>query len=250
MSKDSLLMKLCMSLIVLITSLSFVLPQQADAVTSGGGRASSSSSSSSSASSASRTSSSSTSSMSRSQSMNQARQSQASQASKQATLNSQRQSSQNISRSQAMNQARQSTLSRQKQGQLKNANGSKMTRSQALHQAKQAENYRNMTSRTKSLMHPKGSFNTSKPYSQQYMHSTFYNDWLLYYLIMNNANHTQSLKKQKSMMKNQMNKNEKLYTITINTKDGKRIIALPKKDYDSVKKGQKIHYKNGQLKIS
>lgn len=248
MNKDNLLMKLCMSLIVLITSLSFVLTQQADAVTSSGGRASSSSSSS--ASSASRSSTSSTSPVSRTQSMNQARQSQASQANRQATLNSQRQSSQNISRSQAMNQAKQSTLSRQKQGQLKNANGSTMSRSQALHQAKQAENYRNMQSHTKSLMKPSGSFNTNKPYNQQYMHSTFYNDWLLYYLILNNANHNQSLEKQKSMMKNQMIKNEKLYTITVNTKNGKRIIALPKKDYDNVKVGQKIHYKNGQLKAS
>lgn len=243
MIKNNVLMKICMSLIVLLTSLSFILPQSVDAISTAGR---SSSSTSSAASSASRASSSS---VSRSQSVSQARQSQASQASRQATMNSQRQSSQNISRSQAISQARQSTLSKQKQGQLRNSDGSKMTRSQALHQSKQAEKYRNMSSRTKSLMQPKGSFNTNKSYSQQYMHSTFYNDWLLYYLIINNTNHQASIEKQREMLKNQMHKNEKLYTITIKTKQGNRIITLPKKDYDRVQEGQSVHYQNGQLKV-
>ena len=44
-----------------------------------------------------------------------------------------------------------------------------------------------------------------------------------------------------------MNNNEKVYTVTVKTKNGKRVIVVPKKDYEAVKKGDKVEYKNGQL---
>ncbi|MBM6506238.1 MULTISPECIES: hypothetical protein [Staphylococcus] len=42
-----------------------------------------------------------------------------------------------------------------------------------------------------------------------------------------------------------MKNGEKLYTVTVDTKQGKRIVVLPKKQYDKVQKGQHIKIKNG-----
>lgn len=247
--------KVLLLVVMLFTVLSFVMPQPTDAaVSSGGARASSSASSSASSasSSASRASStSSSSSMARSQAMSQARQSQATQASRQAAQQASRSASQTMTRSQAMKQSQKATMFRQKQGSMKKANGQTMTRSEAKHQAEQAAKHRDMISRTKSLSAPKGSYKPNAPYDKQFMHTSFYNDWVFYYLMMHpssDAKHHNAYE-QKKMMKHQMKKGESLYTITINTDKGQRVIAVPKKDYDKVKKGQHVEYHNGNLKV-
>lgn len=213
--------KIIMLVITLFTVLSFVMPQPTDAVVSGGGAratSSSTSSASSASSSASRASTSSSSSM---------------------------------ARSQAMKQSQKAATSRQKQQPMKHANGKTMTRSEAKHQADQAAKHRNMMNRTKSLSAPKGTYKPNTPYDKQFMHTSFYNNWIFYYLMMNSTNDIKkhNALEQKEMMKNQMKKGESLYTITINTNKGQRVIAVPKKDYDKVKEGQHVEYHNGQLKV-
>lgn len=248
--------KVIMIVVMLFTVLSFVMPQPTNAITSGGGAratSSSTSSTSSASSSASRASTSSSSSMARSQAMSQARQSQATQASRQAAQaqSASRSANQTMTRSQAMKQSQKAATSRQKQQSMKHANGKTMTRSEAKHQANQAAKHRNMMSRTKSLSAPKGTYKPNTSYDKQFMHTSFYNNWIFYYLMMNSSNDVKkhNVNTQKEMMKKQMKKGESLYTITIDTKKGQRVIAVPKKDYDKVKKGQHVEYHNGQLKV-
>ena len=51
------------------------------------------------------------------------------------------------------------------------------------------------------------------------------------------------------MLKQQMKAHEKLYTITVQTNKGKRLVVVPKKQYDEIKNGEKVkikivHYNN------
>lgn len=99
-----------------------------------------------------------------------------------------------------------------------------------------------------------------KPYSskasknQQLMTTNFYNNWLLYYMVINTTqdNHKKSMSvdAQKDMLKKQMKDKETLYTVTVDTKNGERVIAVPKKDYDKIQKGSHIKYNNGEIEIS
>ena len=40
---------------------------------------------------------------------------------------------------------------------------------------------------------------------------------------------------------------EKLYTITVQTNKGKRLVVVPKKQYDEIKTGEKVKIKNSVL---
>lgn len=59
-----------------------------------------------------------------------------------------------------------------------------------------------------------------------------------------------SVDAQKDMLKKQMKDKETLYTVTVDTKNGERVIAVPKKDYDKIQKGSHIKYNNGKIEIS
>ena len=47
----------------------------------------------------------------------------------------------------------------------------------------------------------------------------------------------------KNMLKQQMKAHEKLYTITVQTNKGKRLVVVPKKQYDEIKTGDKVKIK-------
>lgn len=88
------------------------------------------------------------------------------------------------------------------------------------------------------------------------MGTSFYNNWLFYYAIVNNRNEHKkkqsaalSIQQQKDMLRKQMKKGETLHTITVQIKHGKRLIAVPKEDYDKVQKGATVHYHNGKVSI-
>ena len=244
--KPSLWLRLFAVFATLMVALAFMLPQPVDAAGTTSSSSSSASSSSSSTSSASRassstTSSSSTSSMSRQSAINASRQS-----AQQASQSASRQASQNsLSRSQAQNQA-----SRNSQKSAMPKNNNTLSRSQAKGQAK----YKNMQGNTRSLTPVGKPYSSGAPYDRQFMTTSFYNNWLIYSLLVN-QNETKKNKiididKQKDILKSKMKDNEKLYTVTINTKKGKRLITLPKKDYDKVQKGAKVKYHNGQLDVA
>ncbi|MCJ1656757.1 hypothetical protein MT342_09125 [Staphylococcus sp. NRL 21/187] len=205
----------CISIVGLLYTMG--ITNQLDAATSSGGSSSSSSSSasssSSSSSSAARSSTSSSSSMSRSSAANASR--------------SARQSSQR-----AAEQA---------------ARTSSITSTARMNSAKQRHGSNQYSSQTRSLLNPKRRYSSSSPMAAQYLSTGFYNNWLFYYLLATHF-HDQN-KKDKSyqlnMLKHQMKKNESLYTVTIKTKHGDRVIVLPKKQYDKIKTGDKVKIKNG-----
>lgn len=215
--------KQLMSCIAIFTLVSCMIapPDTVQAVGgSSGGSSSSSSSSSASSSAASSGARSSTTSSSNSASM-----------ARQSAINASRQSAQQASRSAAMR-------------------ASQTSRASARNQSK----FQRMASRTRSLTPPTRRFSSSGSYQNQFIGSTFYNNWLFYYLILNMDNSRKksdsaSLEAQKRMLKQQMKHGETLYTITLKTKNGKRLITLPKKDYDKVKKGSKITYHNGKITV-
>lgn len=211
--KSSLLFRLTTTFSALAVSIALATPQTIEAV----GTTSSSSASTSSSSSASTSSSSSASTSSASSSSARASMSASQQASRSASTNASR----SVSNS---------------------ANRSNVSRSQAVQ------------NQTRS-MSPVG-----KPYSskasknQQLMTTNFYNNWLLYYMVINTTqdNHKKSMSvdAQKDMLKKQMKDKETLYTVTVDTKNGERVIAVPKKDYDKIQKGSHIKYNNGKVEIS
>ena len=47
------------------------------------------------------------------------------------------------------------------------------------------------------------------------------------------------------MLKQQMKPHEKLYTVTVKTKQGKRVVVVPKNNMTKLKKGKHIKVKNG-----
>lgn len=60
-------------------------------------------------------------------------------------------------------------------------------------------------------------------------------------------NKTNHVEYQKNMLKQQMKAHEKLYTITVQTNKGKRLVVVPKKQYDEIKTGEKVKIKNSVL---
>ena len=226
----------------MVMVISFVIPQHVDAAGARG--SSSATSSSSAASSASRSastsvSSSSSSSMSRQSAINASRQSSIN-ASKNATMRANQNST--ISRSQAKSQAK-----NYQKGTVPKGNKGTISRTQA--------KYQSMQNKTRPMTPPTKPMTKGSSYERQYMNTSFYNNWLFYYMVLN-ANQSQkeqklmSVENQKKMLKQQMKPNEKTYSVTVKTDKGSRVITLPKKDYDKVQKGAKIEYSNGQLKIA
>lgn len=205
----------CLSIVGLLYTMGPT--NQLDAATSSGGSSSSSassaSSSSSSSSSAARGSTSSSSSMSRSSAANASR--------------SARQSSQR-----AAEQA---------------ARTSSITSNAMRSSAKQNPKYNQSSRQTRSLMNPKRRYSSTSPMAAQYLSTGFYNNWLYYYLFVTYFHDQQKQDKsyQMNMLKKQMKKNESLYTVTIKTKHGDRVVVLPKEQYDKIKTGSKVKVKNG-----
>ena len=200
--------KLGLLIVVFLTALSFVLPHDTDAaVSSGGGRGASTSSGGGAKSSS--PSSTSRTSVSHQQMSNQVRANQAQQASRQA--------------SQAKNQST-SVSHRQLQKQTTLPKQS-----------------------PKTLSIPKGTYNLKRSYSDQWTHTSFYNNLLFYNLMT--QNHLSEMK-QKALLQQHLKPKETIYTLTVHTKKGDRVITVPKKDYDKVHKGSHIEYQNGQLKVS
>ena len=79
------------------------------------------------------------------------------------------------------------------------------------------------------------------------MATSYYNNWLYFYFITSGMykNKTNRVEYQKNMLKQQMKPHEKLYTVTVKTKQGKRVVVVPKKQYDKIEKGKHIKVKNG-----
>ena len=92
-------------------------------------------------------------------------------------------------------------------------------------------------------------YDSSAPYSSQYIATTYYNNWLFYYIFahsfLNQHEKKNSVDAQFNMLKQQMKPHEKLYTVTVKTKQGKRVVVVPKKQYDKIEKGKHIKVKNG-----
>ena len=92
-------------------------------------------------------------------------------------------------------------------------------------------------------------YDSSAPYSSQYIATTYYNNWfiLLYFctFVFNQHEKKNSVDAQFNMLKQQMKPHEKLYTVTVKTKQGKRVVVVPKKQYDKIEKGKHIKVKNG-----
>ena len=203
-----LLCKFSLITITFVTITTIALSTQLDAAsTSGGSSSSSSSSASSSSSSASSRGASSSSSMSRSSAANVSRAAQ--------------QSSQRASQQAA------------KSSQSKSA---------------QSKQYKTNSS-TKSLVSPRRPYSSSAAYQTQFMSTSFYNNWLYLYLFSSASQASQEKKNnvqyQMNMLKHQMKDHEKLYTVTVDTKQGKRVVVVPKKQYDKIQKGQHVKIKNG-----
>lgn len=197
-------------------------PQWADAAGSSGGSSGGSSSSSSSSSASSSSSGARSSSTSSTNSTSMARQS---------AINASRQSAQQASRNASRSASQK---------------GSAASRQRA----------RASLNRTKSLTPPPRHYQDSIPYHNQFMGTSFYNNWLFYYAIVNNRDEHKkkqsaalSIQQQKDMLRKQMKKGETLHTVTVQTKHGKRLIAVPKKDYDKVQEGATVHYHNGKVSV-
>ena len=63
--------------------------------------------------------------------------------------------------------------------------------------------------------------------------------------VLNQHEKKNSVDAQFNMLKQQMKPHEKLYTVTVKTKQGKRVVVVPKKQYDKIEKGKHIKVKNG-----
>lgn len=104
-----------------------------------------------------------------------------------------------------------------------------------------------------SLTNPNGMYNRNNQmnsYNSQLRQSNYMNNIMMYYLLFNGIHNQNNLKKQKSILMDQMNKDQKLYTITIKTKDGKKqLLSVTKKDYDKIKEGDTVKYSNNKLEI-
>ena len=228
--------KVILSFLCVFTLFNVISDYVDAAVSSGGARGGSSSVSSSSASR-----SSSSSSMSSSRAMQQARASQSAQ-SKQAQMS---RSQSSMSHKQAMQQSK--NYQQSKQSTVPKGNKSSVSNGDLIRQSKQSK----AESMTKPMTRPVVP-TTKRTYSQEHTMASFYNNFLFYNLILNhnNPNHYPTEASQFSNLKKQLKPHEKVYTITVKTKKGKRVISLPKKDYDKVKEGSYIKYENGQLKAS
>ena len=85
-------------------------------------------------------------------------------------------------------------------------------------------------------------------YTSQFMATSYYNNWLYFYFITSGMYKIKPIVlNTKNMLKQQMKAHEKLYTITVQTNKGKRLVVVPKKQYDKIKTGEKVKIKNSVL---
>lgn len=90
-------------------------------------------------------------------------------------------------------------------------------------------------------------YDSSAPYSSQYIATTYYNNWLFYYIFahsfLNQHEKKNSVDAQFHMLKQQMKPHEKLYTVTVKTKQGKRVVVVPKNNMTKLKKENTLKLK-------
>ena len=90
-------------------------------------------------------------------------------------------------------------------------------------------------------------YDSSAPYSSQYITTTYYNNWLFYYIFaysfLNQHEKKNSVDAQFNMLKQQMKPHEKLYTVTVKTKQGKRVVVVPKNNMTKLKKENTLKLK-------
>lgn len=102
-------------------------------------------------------------------------------------------------------------------------------------------------SSTKPLSRPYRSYVTpTTPYNDQQLASMYFNNTLFFWIVMQHRN--LNIKQQHHILQNNMAKQDKLYTVTIEDKRHKEhLIVVPKKDYDAIQKGAHVKYNNGKV---
>ena len=150
-----------------------------------------------------------------------------------------------MSRSSAANASRAAQQSSQRAAQQATRTSSMVSNRNSSKYKQDAHHSRSQQAR--SMMAPRRRYSSGAPYTSQYMATSYYNNWLYFYIIASQENQskTSSVKYQMNMLKNQMKPHEKLYTVTIQTNKGKRVIVVPKKQYDKIKTGKNVKIKNG-----
>ena len=101
----------------------------------------------------------------------------------------------------------------------------------------------------RSMVSTRHRYRPGASYTSQFMATSYYNNWLYFYFITSGMykNKTNHVEYQKNMLKQQMKAHEKLYTITVQTNKGKRLVVVPKKQYDEIKTGEQVKIKNSVL---
>lgn len=137
-------------------------------------------------------------------------------------------SSTSMSRSSAINASRNAQQSSQRAAQQ----ATKSSRVTAT-KNKGQQSVSSQKAQSRSLMPSQRPYDSSAPYSSQYIATTYYNNWLFYYIFaysfLNQHEKKNSVDAQFNMLKQQMKPHEKLYTVTVKTKQGKRVVVVPKK---------------------
>lgn len=72
------------------------------------------------------------------------------------------------------------------------------------------------------------------------------NNFLVYWIIISNQNQREQRQLYSKVAKQ---KKTNIYTVTIKTPDGDKIISVNKKQYNKIKEGQEISYKNNKLNM-
>ena len=155
-------------------------------------------------------------------------------------------SSSSMSRSSAVNASRNAQQSSQRAAQQAAKSNSMSSNKVA---SKYHQSTRNQQFKSRSMMLSKRPYSSGTTYSSQFVTTSYYNNWLYFYLFASMSQNQHEKKNnidyQMNMLKQQMKPHEKLYTITVQTKHGKRVVVVSKKQYDQIKTGQHIKIKNG-----
>ena len=175
-------------------------------------------------------------------------------------------SSASSSSSSSSSAVRSSTSSSSSMSRSSTMNASRVAKQSSQHAAQQASRtnsitYNNKASKFKqdtgklqsqqarSMVSTRHRYRPGASYTSQFMATSYYNNWLYFYFITSGMykNKTNHVEYQKNMLKQQMKAHEKLYTITVQTNKGKRLVVVPKKQYDKIKTGEKVKIKNSVL---
>ncbi|MEB6609265.1 hypothetical protein [Staphylococcus borealis] len=151
-------------------------------------------------------------------------------------------SSSSMNRSSAVNASRASRLSSQRAA----AQASKTSNIAHNTNVKNSYHSSRYNHQTRALLNPNYKYSPYASVPSQFMATNFYNNWLFYYMIANSSQeHKHSVNYQIDMLKHQMKAKETLYTVTIKTKQGDRVVVLPKHQFDKLQKGSNVKIKNG-----